>query len=110
MMKRFLPTLAVLGLSIASAESYHVVLKSSEVEGASVKAGDYRLDLQDGKAVITHGKQKLEVPVQVENANQKYASTNVVYTGDNGRYAIREIQLRGTTTKLVFSPQTGSSR
>jgi len=112
MIKRLLIVFSVLGLSIAGAESYQVFLQSSRTEGADIKAGNYSVDLQDGKAVITHGHQKLEVPVKVENANQKYTSTNVVYASDNGRNSIREIQLRGTTIKLVFSAEgsSGSGR
>jgi len=100
---------AVFALSIASAETYHLNLQQPSVlEGTGLSAGDYRLDLQDGKAVIMHGKQRVEVPVRVENADQKYASTNVVYTQENGKPAIREIQLRGTRTKLLFSPVVSS--
>lgn len=72
------------------------------MKGTELKAGDYRLDLQDGKAVIASGQQKVEVSVKVENADKKYGSTNVVYTEENGKHFVKEIQLRGTKTKLLF--------
>jgi hypothetical protein len=103
MIKRFVLGFAVLALSIASAETYRVNLNHpSTVKGTELKAGEYKLDVQNGKAVIDNGKQKVEVPVKVENADQKFGTTSVVYTEENGKRTIHEIQLRGTKTKLLF--------
>ena len=103
MIRRFVVGFAVLALSIASAETYRVTLSQSSVlKGTELKAGDYRLDVQAGKVVIDNGKQKVEVPVKVENVDKKFGSTNVVYTEVEGKRSIHEIQVRGTKSKLLF--------
>lgn len=106
MIKLFATGFALFALSMTAAETYRVTLpQSSVLEGTGLGAGAYRLDLQDGKAVMVHGKQRVEVPVRIDSGDQKFASTNVVYTLENGKPTIREIQLRGTKTKLLFGSE-----
>ena len=95
--------LAALTLSAANAETFRVTLFQSSI-GANTKlnAGSYRMDLNNGQLLIQNGKQKLQVPVTVENADQAYPSTRVLYTQENGKYSVREIQLGGTKTRLVL--------
>ena len=105
MTKKFILLFAVLALSVASAETYKVTLfQPTVVQGTELKAGDYRLDVQDAKVVISKGKQTVEAPVKVENGDQKFNATSVRYGTDNGKYALQEIRLGGTKTKLVFNP------
>lgn len=95
---------ACLTLSVASAETFHVTLFQSSVgKTAQLSAGEYRMDLNNGQLLIRNGKQKLEVPVTVENSDQTFHSTRVLYTQENGTYSIREIQLGGTRTRVLLS-------
>jgi hypothetical protein len=74
------------------------------VKGNELKAGDYRLNVQNDKVTIINGKQSIEVPVTIENVEQKYDSTAVRYSDQGGKLTISEIRLGGTRTKLVFTP------
>ena len=87
----------------ASAATYKVTLtQTSMLKGNELKAGEYRLNLEASKVTITSGKQSLEVPVKVENSDQKFDNTAVRYTGGD-KPKITEIRIGGTKTKLVFN-------
>lgn len=100
MMKKIALTFASLALvASAASNSYNLTLfQPSLVAGSQLKAGEYKLNLQDNKVVIKQGKVTAESPVKVETIAEKYGSTSVKYV--NG--AIQEIRLGGTHTKLVF--------
>lgn len=101
---------AFAALSVASAATYKVsFVEPSVVKGKDLKAGVYQLDVKENTVVIVQGKKQVEVPVKVENTNQKYGRTRVLYNENKGKYSIQEIELGGTTTKLTFDTgvQTG---
>ena len=101
---RFLFAFAVLALAIASAKSYTINLfEPAKVGNTELKAGEYRVEVVDQKAVIRNGKIESEVPVKVETAPNKFSTTSVVYGEENGMRMVREIHLGGTNTKLVLS-------
>ena len=103
-MKRFILSFAVLALAAASAETYRVTLhQPSVVKGKELKAGEYKINVTDQKVVIVNGKNNIEVPAKVENGEQKFSSTTVRYAAEGGKYAISEIRLGGTRTRLVFN-------
>jgi hypothetical protein len=105
MLKRFVLAFATLALVVASAATYRVtIVQPSVVKGNELKAGDYRLNVQNDKVTIINGKQSIEVPVKIENVEQKYDSTAVRYSDQGGKLTISEIRLGGTKTKLVFTP------
>jgi hypothetical protein len=102
-MKRFLFAFAVLALAVASAKTYAVTLyQPSVLSGTELKPGDYKLELDGNKAVLTDGKQSVESPVRVETAETKFASTTVRYSNDDGKSRIQQIRLGGTKLRLVF--------
>jgi hypothetical protein len=104
-MKRFVLGFVILALGVASAETYRFTLfQPSVVQGTELKAGDYKLDLQDSKVVIKSGRQSVEATVKVENSETKFTATTVRYTVENGKHSIQEIRLGGSKTKLVFNP------
>lgn len=103
MLKRFVLAFAILGLAVASAESYRVTLSQpSKLSGKQLKAGEYRLNVENSKVTIVNGKDSLEVPVKVENADTKFDNTAVRYTGTGDKVTITEIRIGGTKTKLLF--------
>jgi hypothetical protein len=105
MLKRFVLAFVVLALAVASAATYKVTIRqSSAVNGNELKAGDYRLNVQNDKVTMVNGKQSVEVPVKVENVEQKYDTTTIRYSNEGGKFTISEIRLGGTKTKLVFTP------
>jgi hypothetical protein len=103
MVKRFVLAFAILGVAVASAETYRVTLSQpSKLSGKVLKAGDYRLNVESSKVTIVRGKESVEVPVKVETVAQKYDNTAVRYTGTGDAVTVTEIRIGGTKTKLVF--------
>ena len=104
-------TFAFAALSVASAATYHLSLvEPSVVKGKELKAGEYQLSVKENSVVIVkNNKQQMEVPAKIENTNQKYSRTRVLYNENKGKFSIQEIELGGTTTKLTFDTgvQTG---
>ena len=108
MLKRFVLAFAILGLAVASAESYRVTLSQpSTVKGKQLKAGEYRLNVENSKLTIVNGKESVEVPVKVQTGDTKFDTTAVRYTGTGDKVSIAEIRIGGTKTKLLFEEQSG---
>lgn len=105
MLRKVLPFFLVAGLAVASASSYPVKLFSPVTVGTTeLKPGDYKLEVNDEKAVLRNGKVQIESPVKVEQANTKFETTVVRYvTSTDGKSRIQEIRIGGTKTKLVFT-------
>jgi hypothetical protein len=98
-------TLAVLAMgALAQAETYHVtLLKPSIVSGKELKPGDYKVEVNNDKLVISRGKESVEAKVKTETADKKYGSTTIRYELDGEKYKVQEIGIGGTKTKLVVA-------
>jgi hypothetical protein len=108
MIKRFVLAFAILGLAAASAANYRVTLSQpSTVEGKQLKAGDYRLNVENSKLTIVNGKESVEVAVKVQTGATKFDTTAIRYTGTGDKVSIKEIRLGGTKTTLLFEEQSG---
>ena len=98
---------AVLSLGLtawASGKSYTVTITDPVMAGATeLKPGEYKLNVDNDKAVIHNGKVSAENPVKLETADLKYGTTSLVLVQGDGKMRIREIHLGGTKTKLVFT-------
>lgn len=84
---------------------YRITLfEPAVVQGTTLQAGDYKLDLKDTKVTITgqNAKVPVEVTVKVETADKKFDSTSVRLDTANGKAKVAEIRLGGTKTRLVF--------
>ena len=97
---------ATLALAVASAapNTYHFTLTDSAWVGSTqLKAGDYKIEIDGNKAVIKSGKKDVaEVPVKVEQADHKAASSEVFMHNDNNKQEVQEIRIGGTTTRIVL--------
>jgi len=104
MSKRLLFVFLMLALGLASAKTFTITLNQKAVlAGTELKAGEYRLDLQDTKLIVkASGKQVIESTVKVENSDSKFDSTSIRYASGDGKYKVREIRVGGTTLKLLF--------
>jgi len=91
-------------LMVASAAEKHnlTLFQPSLVNGTELAPGDYRMELEGHKVVISKGKQKVEASVKVDTAESKFSSTSVRYANADGKYKVQEIRLGGTNRKLVF--------
>lgn len=104
MFKRLVVCFSMLALAVASAATHSVTLfQPSVINGTELKPGDYKLQIQDQKVVISKGKNTVEAPVKVETVDSKYASTSVRYENGQGKLRVQEIRIGGTNTKLVFN-------
>ena len=104
MKKALLLVCLLAGVALASTKSFHVTFyQPSVIGGTELKAGDYRVELQNEKIVIKSGKESTEAGVKVENVDRKYDSTVVRYSNGDGKYRVQEIRLGGTNMKLVLN-------
>jgi hypothetical protein len=103
-MKKLVIAFALLGLSLAYAKSFHLVLYEKSMLGATeLKPGEYTIELKDQQVVVKNGKVEAQAAVKVENESNKYANTTVRYSNGDGHYKIQEIRLGGTNMKLVVN-------
>jgi hypothetical protein len=107
MVKNILLGFASVALAVASAaSSYNVTFyQPVKINGAELKAGDYKLELKDKTAVIKMGKSVTEVPVTIATDGQKYPRTAVRLNG----MQVEEIRIGGTSTRVVFDKASNST-
>jgi hypothetical protein len=87
-----------------SAKTYTVNLYQAVAFGeVELAPGEYKVEVNEGKAVIRNGKVHGESAVKVEDGNDKFDRTTVRFDTAGGKNKIQEIRLGGTKTKLVFA-------
>ncbi|MGA7411999.1 MAG: hypothetical protein WBW33_16090 [Bryobacteraceae bacterium] len=82
------------------------VFQDSVVDGKTLKAGDYKISMENGNAVIKQGKESIEVPAREETEANKFARTELIYQGDGKN--LKEIDVAGTHTKIIFEEATAT--
>lgn len=99
-------SLATLALGVASAaSSYNVKFYDPMWIGSTqLKPGDYKLEMQGGKAVFKSGKTVVEVPATMGTANKKFPATSFI----SEKTQLTEIDLGGTTSKILFNSAPGA--
>jgi hypothetical protein len=110
-MKKLLLISAALTLTVASAAdktTYKVTLtQSASVNGTTLQPGDYKIQVEGEKAIITRGKTTVEAPAKLENAEHKFTATSFDYDSTKANPKINEIHIGGTTTRIIFSSSAG---
>jgi len=107
---RFLLAFGTLALTVVSAATFHFTVNDPQwIAGKELKPGDYSLKVEGDKATIKAGKNVIEVPAKIENANSKYDSTTLFTNQVNGKSVIGEIRIGGSKTKVVFGNSVGSA-
>lgn len=96
-----------LALGLASAASSHSfdLKKSVTIGSTQLQPGSYKVEMQGDKAVFKTGKSVVEVPATLGKSDQKFGTTGIVTVGPK----LVEIDLGGTTEKILFSPKAGES-
>jgi hypothetical protein len=99
--------ITALAVGIASAASSHSVdLKHPVTIGSTqLEAGSYKVEIQGDKALFKSGKNVVEVPATLGKSDQKFTTNGIVTDGAK----LVEIDLGGTTDKILFSPKAGES-
>ncbi len=104
MTKKIMFSFMTAALLVASAAEKHnlTLFQASVVNGTELAPGDYRMEVDGDKVVISKGKQKVEAAVKVDTTDTKFGATSVRYSNADGKYKVQEIRLGGTNRKLVF--------
>ena len=110
MVKKIVAGFVFGALAIASAAtSYNVTFyEPVSVNGAKLKAGSYKVEVNGTTAVIKQGKTVAESPVKVETESEKFSTNSVRLNGAEGARVLSEIRIGGTRTRLVFE-KTGDA-
>jgi hypothetical protein len=99
--KKLLIGFIAVGIGIASAGSdYKIELDATtQVGGTSLKAGEYKVEVQGDKAIFKSGKDVVaQASATVANGKQKYSATAVSTKGSK----LESIALGGTTMMIVL--------
>jgi hypothetical protein len=99
----FLIPLFFAAASFAQAATIYKVKLMDPViaDGKEIKAGEYKVEVNDSTAVFRNGKDSTEIKVKTETGDAKYNSTSVRYSQEGGKYNLQEIHVGGTKTKIV---------
>jgi hypothetical protein len=88
------------GTAFAASNTFKVdIFQDSMVDGKTVKAGSYKITMENGNAVIKQGNQTIEVPAREENEPNKISSTELLYKDNTN---LQQIRVGGTHTRIVF--------
>jgi hypothetical protein len=102
-MKKLLLSFATVALAVASAASntFSVTIDHPTwVGGTELKAGDYKVQAEGDKIVMTMGKKvSITVPAKVETAAKKFDATSLRV---DSKQKLEEIRVGGTTMRIVF--------
>jgi hypothetical protein len=104
MNKRFflIPLLIAAANVSQAAEVYKVKLIDPVIaDGKELKAGEYKVEVNDQTATFRNGKETTEVKIKAESNDAKYNSTSVRYSQEGGKNILQEIRVGGSKTKLV---------
>ena len=106
MRKSFVLALALLvtfaaGAAAGGNKHWVTLYNDGTINGAAVKAGEYKMLVEGGEAVFFRGKKEVaRTAVREESVGGKIDRNSVVYQGE----VITEIRLSGQSSKLVLSP------
>jgi hypothetical protein len=102
MIKRFVLLFSAISLAVvaSAANTFRVDLyQPTTINGTTLKAGEAKAEIQEGKIVLRQGKTSVEASIKVENNKDKYSFTSVGYRDD---HKIKDICIGGTTTHIFF--------
>jgi len=95
----------VFSLGIATAaSSYHLkILDPTYVGQTQLKPGDYQVTVEGDKVTFKQGKTVIAVTAKTETNDTKFSDTMMNTATENGRIKLKEIDLKGTNSKIVLS-------
>jgi hypothetical protein len=112
-MTKTLLTWMTVAVAVASAASktYSVSIASPAWLGSNeLKPGDYKLEIEGDHAVLRNGKAVLNVPAKIEASSQKHIATAVTIDNQGSKPVLREIEVGGTPTTVVFPADTTATK
>jgi hypothetical protein len=112
-MTKMLLILTTVAVAVASAASktYQVSITSPAWIGTNeLKPGEYKLVIEGDHALLRKGKTTLNVPAKIEAGNQKHSATAVTVDNQGNKPVLREIEVGGTSTNVVFPVDTNPTQ
>jgi len=106
----------VFALGIATAAStYHVKISDPTWIGQTeLKPGDYQVRVEGDKVTFKQGKTEFTVTAKMETVAHKFSDNQLDIRTENGQAKLKEIDLGGTTSKIVLggsaSVEAGGTR
>jgi acetamidase/formamidase len=104
---------SILMLSLISLASVSAAEKNTKFDvnlyqpvvlnGTAFKAGDAKVEIIDGNAVIKQGKLTAQAPVKVELAKEKFLQTRVGYKDSQ----LNDISVGGSNKHILFQGAVG---
>jgi hypothetical protein len=102
--------LSVAAASFASAATYQFTLPvDATVDGQDLKAGHYKVDVNDTTAVIKGGKTSIETKVSTQTTERKHDATSIRYLQVSGKNTLQVIHVGGKKLNLVFESNKTAS-
>lgn len=94
----------VFSLGIATAASnYHIrIADPTWVGGTELKPGEYDVKVDGDKITFKQGKKVIETSAKVDTNAAKFADTQILVKTENGQAKLKEVDLGGTSSKIVF--------
>jgi len=94
--------LFTLGAAMA-ASNYHLTITTPTwVNGNELKPGDYRVQVESDKVMITGRDTSVEAPAKVNTVDKKYSVTSMRSSDVSGQHQLEEIDFGGSKTSIVF--------
>jgi hypothetical protein len=95
----------VFSLGIATAaSSYHLkIIDPTWVGQKQLTPGDYQVTVDGDKVTFKQGKSVIAVAAKVETNESKFSDTMMNITNENGQAKLKEIDLKGTKSKIMLS-------
>lgn len=91
-----------LGMALA-ASGYHMTINNPTwVNGNELKPGDYRVQMEGNKVMITGRDTSVEAPAKIESAAKKYPTTSLTTDEVNGKRQLQEVDFGGSKTSILF--------
>jgi hypothetical protein len=107
MLKKLFVSFSTVAVMVASAATYNVTLfQNATLDGKSLSAGEYKIQINDNNVVLKHDKDVTEVAARTETADKKFAQTVVRF---NAKSEVTEICIGGTNKKIVFGGEKNSN-
>lgn len=108
MLTKFIVAFSILALVAVFAGTVpgvaHVTLfKTAVISGTTLQAGEYRLLIGDNKVTFSIDKKTFDVSAKIEAAPKKFDNTEVLFDGGPNQNVVRQINLGGTKTQLIFN-------
>jgi hypothetical protein len=112
MMKTLALTLTAMTLMVATAASAHriTLYQPSTVGTTELKPGDYKVEMKDGKVVISQGSTRVETDATIETNDNKFDRTSIRYASTDGKMKISEIRVGGSKQRIVVNGVGNSAR